>query len=195
MGHSASNDPRGGFSLLSILTGLVVALAATALFGWLTWLSLDYQNHDIHEVVRGEATWASAGAAAIMTMGLFISYLWGGYTAGRMGITAGVANGLFVPLLTLFLVGGLGLYLVTVRELERLTLDAGIGTLPLDANFTPMGIVAVVVMIVAIFVAGIWGGVLGGRWHTRQNLRIPSGHSAYTTDSFSDLKPATPQPK
>ncbi|MEX2588271.1 MAG: hypothetical protein WD602_09830 [Actinomycetota bacterium] len=196
MGHSASSySQRGGFSLLSILTGLVVAVAATAAFAWITWFGLDYQNHDIHSVVRGESTWASIGTAAALTIGLFVAYLWGGYTAGRMGVRAGVGNGLSVALLTVFVVGGTGLYLVTVRQLERVTLGADIGTIPLDFNLTPMGIVATVVMLVALFAAAIWGGVLGSRWHARQQDYVPAGHPRQTTDSFSDLKPATPQPK
>lgn len=196
MGHSASNySQRGGFSLFSILTGLVVAVAATAFFGWMTWLGLDYQNHDIHSVVRGESAWASVAAAAALTIGLFLAYMWGGYTAGRMGVRAGVGNGLSVALLSVFAVAGTGLYLITVRELDQVTLPAGIGTIPLDFNLTPIGLAATVLMVVAVFASAIWGGVIGGRWHARQLDQVPAGRPRHTTDSFSDLRPATPQPK
>lgn len=193
MGHSASSySQRGGFSVLSILTGLIVAVAATSLFGWLTWFGLDYQNHDISSVVRGERTWASVGAAASLTIGMFISFLWGGYTAGRMGVRAGFGNGLSVALLTVLALVGAGAYLIVVRELEQVTVGAGIGTIPLDFNLTPMGIIATVSMVVAVFAAAIWGGVLGARWHARQQDYIPGGRPRHTTDSFTDLKPAAP---
>lgn len=192
MGHSVSNTQRGGFSFFSILTGLLVAVAATSIFGYLTWLGLDSQNYDIHEVVRGEVTWASISAAASMTIGLLLSFMWGGYTAGRMGVSAGIANGLSVALLTVFILGGAGLYLVTVAGIDEITVAGGIGTLPLDLNFTPMGIAAAVAMVVVTVAGAIWGGVLGGRWHSRLEAQVPAGPSVYTTDSFSDLKPAAP---
>lgn len=196
MGHSVSSDSQqGGFSLLSILTGLVVAVGATAFFGWITWFGLDYQNHDIHSVVRGESSWASIGATASLTIGLFLSFLWGGYTAGRMGVRAGAGNGISIALLTVFAVGGAGVYLITVRELEQITLPAGIGTIPLDFNFTPMGIAATAIMVIAIFVAAVWGGVLGARWHARQQDHVPAGRPRHTTDSFTDLRPAAPPAK
>lgn len=191
MGHS-DDSQRGGFSLLSILTGLVVAVGATAFFGWITWFGLDYQSHDIRSVVRGESTWASIGAAASLTIGLFLSFLWGGYAAGRMGVRAGAGNGLGTALLTVFAIGGAGAYLITVRELDQITLQAGIGTIPLDFNLTPMGVAATAVMVVAVFVAAVWGGVLGARWHARQQDHIPAGRPRHTTDSFTDLKPAAP---
>lgn len=196
MEHAASSySQRGGFSLFGILTGLVIAVGATALTGWATWFGLDSQNHDIHAVVRGDSTWAGSSAAASLTIGLFLSYLWGGYTAGRIGVRSGVANGLGVALLAMFAIGGTGLYLIAVAGWEEVTLRAGIGTIPLDLNLTPMGIAATVAMVIAALAGAIWGGILGGRWHSRRSDHVPAGRPRHTTDSFSDLKPAAPQPK
>lgn len=188
-GRRARRD--GGTARVSLgaaLTGLMVALASTLAFATLAGRVLQWQGHDLNLVVRGDTYWASAGAGTAFILAVLLSFLWGGYTAGRMAAGAGAKNGALVPVITLLALAIYGAVTVGLRNLDRVELPFGVGSVPLDANFTPLGIVVVAGTAVALLAGGIWGGIIGARWHLRLTADdLLDGYQSTTTDSFSDL--------
>ena len=167
--YTALRSARGGISGGAILTGVVVAFGAMSLLsaliaGLVVALGLPGSDTPFPgtEVDGGLVT------GVILVLAQFGSYLWGGYTAGRMARGAGVANGLLVPLvgfllviLIVAIVSALGTsstlsspfegYSVQIENEAVVKWGAGIG----------------IAMIVTMFVGGGLGGALGMRWHTR----------------------------
>jgi hypothetical protein len=177
----------GKVSLGGSLTGLMVALSSTFIFSVLAGAVLNNQGHDLHKVVHGNTAWASAGAGTAFVLAVFLSFMWGGYTAGRMGGGAGAVNGGLVPLIALL---GLGTFLgitAGAQGLDTFEFPFGVGTLPLDANFTTLGIAVVAGAAVALLAGGIWGGIIGARWHMRLVDDFDTGYEASGGDSFTDL--------
>jgi hypothetical protein len=174
-------------SLGGSLTGLMVALSSTFIFSVLAGAVLNGQGHDLHKVVHGNTAWASAGAGTAFVLAVFLSFMWGGYTAGRMGGGAGAVNGGLVPAIALL---GLGTFLgitAGAQGMDTFEFPFGVGTLPLDANFTPLGIAVVAGSAVALLAGGIWGGVIGARWHMKLVDDFDTGYEASGGDSFTDL--------
>lgn len=183
----AARAGRGRVSLGGALTGLMVALSSTFVFAVLAGAVLNAQGHDLHRVVQGRTAWASAGAAVAFVLAVLLSFMWGGYTAGRMGAGSGAANGGLVPAIALLGLGAFFGITVGAQGLETFEFPFGVGTLPLDANFTPLGFGVVAGVAVALLAGGIWGGVIGARWHERLDEEFDAGYEAAGSDSFNDL--------
>jgi hypothetical protein len=186
------SDPyyrRGGVSLGSAVTGLVVALTCAA--GLVVWGAalLEAQGYDLHGALRGEFSWASAGVGIGFVTTIFVAYLWGGYTAGRMGAGAGAVNGLLVAVFTLILAAAAVYITLEIVQVDEVDLPLGVGALPLDANFSRPGFGVVAAILLAVFGGAIWGGVIGARWHLRAEAGYEDARYQITgTDSFSDLR-------
>ena len=178
---------RGRVSLGGSLTGLMVALSSTFLFAVLTGAVLQSQGHNLHRVVMGRTPWASPGAGTAFVVAVFLSFLWGGYTAGRMGAGAGALNGGLVPGIALLVTGALAAFRVGVQGADRFHFPFGVGNLPLDANFSPLGIAVVAGVAVALLAGGIWGGIIGARWHLRLDDEFDAVFRSSEGDSFTDL--------
>lgn len=178
---------RGRMSIGGAITGLMVALSSSFLFAVLTGVVLQDRGHNLHKVVRGETDWASSGAGTAFAVALFLSFLWGGYTAGRMGAGSGAANGLLVPLLGLLAAAGLIGLRLGVQGADSYDFPFGVGNLPLDGNFTPLGFGIVGACLAAIVAGGMWGGVIGARWHLRKDESRYAERSSPEEDTFSDL--------
>lgn len=185
--HRARRVRRGKVSLGGIITGLMVGISSSFLFAVLAGAVLQWQGHDLQAVVRGNTAWASAGAGTAFVLAVFLSFLWGGYTAGRMGAGSGATNGGLVPTVALLILGvSLGLR-VGLQGQNSFTFPFGVGTLPLDANFTSLGLAVIAGALVSLVVGGIWGGIIGARWHLRLDDEFGAEYRRKETDSFSDL--------
>lgn len=183
----APRHRQGKVSVGGALTGLMVSISATFLFCLLAGAVLQAQGHDLHRVVLGNTAWASAGAGTAFVLAVFLSFLWGGYTAGRMGGGAGASNGALVPVIALLALAIAGGLTVGLQQMERFTFPFGVGSLPLNANFTPLGIAVTAGAAAAMLAGGIWGGVIGARWHLRLDDESYAEYQPAGTDSFSDL--------
>ncbi|MGQ0678855.1 MAG: hypothetical protein ACT4OM_04225 [Actinomycetota bacterium] len=178
---------RSGVTLGGAFTGTVVGLTSAAVLTiWATAI-LDAQGVALRKAIRGEFTITSAGLAVGFVTVLFVSFLWAGYTAGRMGAGAGVANGSLVGVFTLLLIAAAALVMLFGISAETIDLPYGIGELPLDANFTVEGLGALAALVVALFGGAIWGSVIGVRWHWTSEDPY-ARHQITGTDSFSDLR-------
>jgi hypothetical protein len=178
---------RGGFSVGSALTGLLVALSSTALLTLCIGTLLVERGYDLPRVLRADPFWASASAGTAFVVSTFLSYLWGGYTAGRMGRGAGFAHGITVAILTIIAGAVLGYVAVGLRGVDAIEVPFGVGTLPLDANLTSLGIGVAAAYALAMLIGGAWGGVMGARWHTKLEGLLPHLPDR-GSDDFTDLR-------
>lgn len=141
-------------------TGLIVLLSAvaaaiTAAFG----IEADPENIDFG---------AALAAAIVLLVILFVSYLAGGYVAGRMARFAGMKQGFAVWLWGV----AVTIVLVVVGAIAGSQFDVlnRAGLLP-DIGFGPDDMLATVLTIAGAAVAALLGAILGGiagmRFHRR----------------------------
>ncbi|MGH2825462.1 MAG: hypothetical protein ACRDKF_00655, partial [Actinomycetota bacterium] len=170
---------RGGVSLGAILTGVVVAVGAMFLLSALVGGVLVATGTSLEEVASTEAVNAGIATGIALVVAQFLAYLWGGYTAGRMGRGAGFANGLLVPLLALLIALAVGAIASALGATAQLNVPWDTARLPVEENSivdfgTGIGIAA----LAAMFVGGILGGMLGSRWHTKLERRVVEERAA-----------------
>ena len=168
----AAPRARGGVAFGPVLTGVVVAfgsmfLLSAIIAGVLASLGIIDTN-----VTTGDVIEAGIGAGIALVAAQFLSYLWGGYTAGRMARGAGVANGLLVPLvaiLTAILVGGIA---AALGASTNLNLPFTTNQLPTEnGNLVDWGVGIGIASLIAMFLGGALGGAMGSRWHTKLENR------------------------
>jgi hypothetical protein len=172
-------DARGGVSPGAILTGVVVAFGATfilsAIVGGVL-VALGISNTPSSVVTVG------VGAGIALVVAMFLAYLWGGYAAGRMARGAGLANGVLVPVAAIvvaLVVGGIVTALGATANLNLPSLSHFNPGLPISSNQLNGRVLDTTLWmtlgaLIAMFLGGIIGGLLGARWHTkleRQTLR------------------------
>jgi hypothetical protein len=163
---------RGGVSVGAVLTGVVVAFGAMFLLSALVGGVLAATGVDADELAAETTREAGLGATIAFIVAMFLAYLWGGYTAGRMGRGAGAVNGLLVPVLAL-IIGAIVVAIVTAMGADaNLNLPFNESQLPVEGErLVDFGTVAGIVALAAMFVGGILGGMLGSRWHTKLERR------------------------
>ncbi|MGH2755535.1 MAG: hypothetical protein ACRDLB_14045 [Actinomycetota bacterium] len=155
---------RGGISLLSIFTGVLVALGTLFLLSALV-AGIIEAIDDLDTSDTTVEIGVGAGIAFIVAQ--FIAYLWGGYTAARMGRGAGLAHGILVPVLALILAAIVAGIATALGAVANLGLPFTETRLPVERNYLiEWGTGVGVGSLVAMFVGGIIGGVRGARWHT-----------------------------
>ena len=161
-------EARGGISGGAILTGVVVAFGAMFLLSALIGGVLTALGIAETDITRGEAVDAGIGAGMAFVAAQFLSYLWGGYTAGRMGRGAGIGNGLLVPLTAIIVAVLTGVVVSTLGATANLNLPFTENRLPLENDYlVNWGIGIAIASVIAMFVGGALGGALGARWHTK----------------------------
>jgi hypothetical protein len=105
------------------------------------------------------------GAAAASLIGLFIAYIIGGYTAGRMARFDGAKNGIGVVLWTIIVAAVLGVGSMAlgtrfnVATQLHLKLNSG--------GWTIAGLLALAVAAVVMVLGAVLGGVMGERYHRK----------------------------
>jgi hypothetical protein len=168
-GETAAPRARGGVSAGGILTGVVVAFGAMFLLsgiigGILAAVGLDQEN-----VTRGEAVDAGIAGGIAFAIAMFLAYLWGGYTAGRMARGAGWLNGLLVPIVAIILALLVGAIAAGLGATANLNLPFQTAQLPTSPPDTAVewGIGIGIAALVLMFVGAIVGGMLGARWHSK----------------------------
>ena len=170
---------RGGVSLGAILTGVVVAVGAMFLLSALVGGVLVATGTSLEEVATTEAVNAGIATGIALVVAQFLAYLWGGYTAGRMGRGAGFANGLLVPLLALLIALAVGAIASALGATAQLNVPWDTARLPVEeSSIVDFGTGIGIAALAAMFVGGIVGGMLGSRWHTKLERRVVEEHVA-----------------
>jgi hypothetical protein len=180
-------DARGGISGGAILTGVVVAFGAMFLLSAIVGGVLTAIGVSATDVSTSEAIQAGLGAGIALVVAQFLSYLWGGYTAGRMARGAGVANGLLVPFLAILVAVAVGAVVASLGATANLNLPFSTNRLPLENDFVvDWGLAISLAALAAMFLGGALGGALGSRWHTKLERRTLDEAPATTTEPVAE---------
>ncbi len=169
----APGDVRGGVSAGAVLTGVVVAFGALFILSALITALLVALGLQEAEISRGEAVDVTIGTGIGLVVAQLLAYLWGGYTAGRMGRGAGLVNGLLVALIALLVAVVVAAIATSVGSSVDVDLPFRV-----DLPFTPQSLASdgtlrewgaglAIAGLVAMFLGAILGGALGSRWHRK----------------------------
>ena len=161
---------RGGFSLGSVLTGVLVAFGAFVVLSALIGAVLAALGVTEGTISATDARNVTIGAGIGLVLAQLLAYLWGGYTAGRMARGSGILNGIGVPILALALVAALGAIIAAVTGNLDVSADATTAraNLPLPlSDLADIGTGVGIGVLLAMLLGGAIGGHLGSRWHTK----------------------------
>ena len=173
----AVDRARGGVSFWSVLSGMVVAIGAFVILVVIIGAILAATGVAEGGIRVDEATTAGIGAGIGLVLAQFLSYMWGGYTAGRMARGSGVLNGILVPIFALIFVVALGAILAAVTGTSPDAAAADVQRLPLPLDsLADIGTGVGIGLLVAMLLGGALGGSLGQRWHTK----LEDGDTRYT---------------
>ena len=164
---------RGGVSLASILTGALVAIGAFFLLSSVVGAILTQTGVSAEELSSGEAVDAGIAGGIALLVAWFLSFLWGGYTAGRMARGAGFVNGLLVPVGVVLLGAIVGLIAWAFGASEGFNLPSPTEQLQVEGQYTSVeyGLALGAITLGVMFLGGILGGLVGQRWHTKLERR------------------------
>ncbi|HVM19861.1 MAG TPA: hypothetical protein VM307_07865 [Egibacteraceae bacterium] len=158
---------RGGVSLWSVLSGVLVAFGAFIVLAAIIGAVLAAVGAAAGGLrVEDAGTVGAVGIGVIVAQ--FLAYLWGGYTAGRMARGSGWVNGLLVPVVAVVAVALLGAILAAVTGATPATAQQEAQQLPLPlADLGQLATGLGIGLLVAMLLGGALGGHLGARWHTK----------------------------
>ena len=153
-------------SLVSVLAGILVAYGAFALLAGIAGGILDATGADTDISAR----WDDLGVAAGLVVAalLFLSYLFGGYVAGRMARRAGLVHGLAVFVLGVIVVAAVAVAIRALADTDTVVeslRDLGLPTT--GDEWADVGTVAGLASLAGALVGAVLGGLLGERWHAK----------------------------
>jgi hypothetical protein len=180
---------KGGVSVGAILTGVLVAFGALLLLSALIAGGLIAWEIDADELVADAGLEVGLGIAAVMVAAQFLSYLWGGYAAGRMARGSGAANGLLVPFVALILAALVGAIVAALGTDVQFGPPFTETRLPVsDDLIVDWGLGVGIASLVAMLLGGVIGGIAGARWHRRLE------HDALVEHRVTEEHTAPPPP-
>jgi MFS family permease len=157
----------GSLSGVSVLAGTLAAYGLTAallaIAGGMA--TLIHGGSDFGGVSSGNL---KVTAAIVIAGVLFLSYLFGGYVAGRMARRRGITNGLGVFVLGVILAVGIAIWVKEAGggpSLASTLRDVGAPTT--WHAWRAVGTIAGAISLVAMWVGSMIGGAHGERWHTK----------------------------
>jgi hypothetical protein len=156
----------GGFSVTSVLAGVLVAYGAFAILAGLAAAALDAFGDDTDLTTNWEALGTTGG---IIVAGLlFLAYLFGGYVAGRMARRNGIAHGAGVLVLGIVVVAAVAALARSSADPDAIASNLRSLGIPTTADeWGQAGTVAGIASLIAVVVGSLLGGALGERWHAR----------------------------
>ncbi len=104
-------------------------------------------------------------AAVASLIGLFIAYVIGGYTAGRMARFDGAKNGLGVVIWTIIVAAVLGAGGAALGT--RFNLASQLHLKLSSATWTTAGLAALAIALVVMLLGAVLGGLMGERYHRK----------------------------
>ena len=163
----AADAGFGAVSLPSILAGVLVAYGAFAILAALGAAIVDAIGVET-DIISTDYEELSIAGGLITAAILFLSYLFGGYVAGRMARRSGVVQGILVAVLGLIVVAAVAALVSQAGETDEIVgnlRDLGVPTTADEYGqaFTVAGLAA----LAGILLGGLLGGLLGERWHGR----------------------------
>jgi hypothetical protein len=157
--------PRASF--ISALAGTMVAYGTSiVVVAVAAGIAARVSNTDTSTLTTYDWRRIGGGAAAVLAIALLVSYLFGGYVAGRMARRAGALNGFLVFVLSIVVVGVAVAIIGTKTDSGTIVDDlrrAGIPTT--TSEWRDIGTVAGIASLAAMLLGSVLGGALGERWH------------------------------
>ena len=156
----------GGFSVTSVLAGVLVAYGAFAILAGLAAAALDAFGSDTDLTTDWETLGTTGG---IVVAGLlFLAYLFGGYVAGRMARRNGLAHGAGVLVLGIVVVAAVAALARSSADPDAIASNLRSLGIPTTADeWGQAGTVAGIASLIAVVAGSLLGGALGERWHAR----------------------------
>jgi len=153
-------------SFVSVLAGVLVAYGAFAVIAGITGAVLSALGVDTEGLSNNDWRQLGIGTGIAVALSLFLSYLFGGYVAGRMARRGGAMNGLLVFVLGILLAVGVGAAIGTQADGDALVSNLrSIGVPTSGEEYSAIGTVAGLVALAAMLFGSILGGIAGERWH------------------------------
>lgn len=176
-------------SFVSVLAGVLVAYGAFAILAAITGAVLSAVGVDVRAISDNDWRELGIGSGVAVVASLFLSYLFGGYVAGRMARRAGAANGLLVFVLGILVAAGVGAAVGSQADAEGI-LDnlRSIGVPTSGEEYSAIGTFAGIGSLLAMLLGSVFGGISGERWHGKLLARAldptvgPSATAATSTD-------------
>jgi hypothetical protein len=164
----------GGLSIGGSFIGMLVALAMTFLLGGIAAAIIGGVGYEAGVETNGEELTVAGLIAGIVV--LFLSFLIGGWSTGRIARYNGMANGAMTVVWMLVLgavVAGAGIWIASEYNVFAETnLPDWFGRWFSTDELTIWGVVSAVVAIVLAFVGAIFGGMMGERYHRKADRYI-----------------------
>ena len=162
----AEEAGMGPVSIGSVLSGVLVAYGCFAVL--LAVAAGVIAATGISTVDELGGTWQQQGiiAAAVVAGVQLLSYLAGGYVAGRMARRAGAMNGLLVFVLGLVIAVGVGTAVSWIASTDEIVLRLrSIGAPTTWNEWMTISSVAGVASLLGMLLGSVLGGRRGERWH------------------------------
>ena len=162
----ANDAGFGGFSVTSVLAGVLVAYGAFAILAGLAAAIVGA----VGDATDLSTSWEELGTAGGLVVAglLFLSYLFGGYVAGRMARRNGLAHGAGVLVLGVVIVGAVAALVRSSAATDTIADNLRSLGIPTTADeYGDAGTVAGIASLIALVTGSLLGGVLGERWHAR----------------------------
>ena len=156
----------GKLSLTSVIAGMLCAFGCFAVLAAIAGGILAAMGVDSTRDLSGDWRDVGIGTGAVLAAVLFLSYLFGGYVAGRMARRAGLVNGLLVFGLSLLVAAGVGAA-VGMQADTDMVIDnlRSIGIPTSGDEWTAIGTIGGLAALAAMLLGSLAGGALGERWH------------------------------
>jgi len=162
----ARDAGMGKVSFISVLAGVLVAYGAFAVIAAITAAVLNAVGVDTASLSDNDWRDAGIAGAAITAFVLLLSYLFGGYVAGRMARRAGALNGLLVFVLSVVIMAVIAGLLSVQADSDQVASNLRTLGLPTTGEeWKSIGTVAGLGSLVAMLLGSLLGGTLGERWH------------------------------
>ena len=153
-------------SLVSVLAGILVAYGAFALLAGIAGGILEATDADTDITARLDDLGVAAGL--VVAGLLLLSYLFGGYVAGRMARRAGLVHGLAVFVLGVVVLAGVAVGIRALAGTDAVVeslRDLGLPTT--GDEWADVGTVAGLASLAGALIGALLGGLLGERWHAK----------------------------
>ena len=153
---------------ISVVAGICAALGLFAIAAGIAAAVANASGIDTDSFSRHDWRVAGIAAAAVAVGVLFLSFLLGGYTAGRMSRRLGFRHGVLVFAGTAVAIAVVVAIATATGSWTDLREHLANNNVPVGAGtWSGIGLVAGVVAVVAMLAGSVAGGMKGDRWHTR----------------------------
>jgi hypothetical protein len=172
---AAARERFGGIDLPASLVGMLTGLAMVVLLGGLVGAAvgaIGYQTGLRGDNVDDISTASLAGGLVV----LFVSYVIGGWAAGRIARYDGARNGVMAAVWTIVLAGALSALAAWFGDKYDVFANVDLPQWFNRDAFTTTAIVSGVAAIAAMLVGGALGGLWGARYHRRADQTLLDAH-------------------